>query len=160
MLGLPGLRGLDLEASAQAKFTQSSPLELLNTRLHPPRPRSTPSTPPSPLPRALQANVNECEAFGRLRASQQHQMTAQEAGRYVEKRSRAADSASGLSLTLGRRRDRLTIVQSVDARWRKIDLGDSWQSLSKHMLLSSWPIFFLISYLYLYPAGRQKKSHA
>lgn len=65
LLGLPLLRGLDLEACVQAKFTLSlPPFKLLNPPDTPPHPTSH-----SPPPQALRANANECEAFGRLRAS-------------------------------------------------------------------------------------------
>lgn len=111
MPGLPWLCGLDLEASAQAKFTQSSPLELLNTRPHP---RPTPLNPiPRPLPQALQANVNECEAFGRLSASQQHQMT-------VRKRDAMLRNAR-----VPRESELLTVPAGCSHTWQEEGLFDN-----------------------------------
>lgn len=112
MPGLPWLCGLDLEASAQAKFTQSSPLELLNTPSHTPaRPHSTPS--PVPFPRHCKANVNECEAFGRPRASQQHQMT-------VRKRDAMLRNAR-----VPRESELLTVPAGCSHTWQEEGLFDN-----------------------------------
>lgn len=81
---------------------------------NPPTPPPTPLNPiPRPLPQALQANVNECEAFGRPRASQQHQMT-------VRKRDAMLRNAR-----VPRESELLTVPAGCSHTWQEEGLFDN-----------------------------------